>query len=210
MKTIAMYCMLVCFIVPHAYAQARMNTELGDDWYKEVLLQAGYRMDTASLIRALKDKNQSVADSAAALLPTLSRSKEVVDALDAAVSDPREVVAWYAAMSLVKLGATGWVQKAIARLPNLTMAPVQLHLSAVLAEAGHADGWHYLTDAILEGKHAKLALYLVDKFEGKTDATHKRIVVMDELTALEGKASEEIRPLITEKIHHLRRASKPR
>jgi hypothetical protein len=189
-------------------SQSPVNTRGGDEQFKDVIRSAGYQLTPGSLIEALQNQDILVATSAAALLPKVSKSKQVVMALSEAVSDPRELLAVYATRSLLALGITGWKRKASARLSGMEDKVAQLQLTGLLAQAGDGSGWVFITRAIVEGRLTTLALENADYFEGKKDNNGRSINVTDELMALLDKAPVQTQPQILRKIEQLRKTSK--
>jgi hypothetical protein len=149
------------------------------------------------------DENIVVATSAVALLSRFPQSRQVITALNTAITDSRELVVVYAARSLLAMGKTEWLQDAANRLPKMQDRVAQIHLSGLLAQAGKTDGLVFVIDAIVKGQLAEGGLENIEYFDGKTDKNGRRIIVADELASIVGKAPAEVRPKIIEKINKL-------
>jgi hypothetical protein len=212
---LALICLLLAPIVANAQPPlhkspinrpAPQTTGEGDKRLFEVITHVGYQDTIPSLLYALSDENLVVATTAAALLRRFPQSQQVVSALRTAIDDPRELLAVYAAQSLLKMGKTEWLQDAVDRLPKMQDRVAQIQLSGVLAKAGRTDGWNFVISPITEGQLIEVALENIEYFEGKTHKNGRRIVVADELASLVERSPAGSRPKILEKIKRLRSA----
>jgi hypothetical protein len=189
----------------------RPPQETGEDEDKRLLgvvTYVGYQDTIPSLLYAVYDENTLVATSAIALLRRFPQSKEVIKALNTAISDFREWVVVYAARSLLAMGNTEWIQDAVNRLPKMQDRVAQIQLSGLLAQAGKTDGWPLVIDSIVKGQLIEGALENIEYFDGKTDNNGRRIIVADELASIVGKAPVGVRPKIIEKINKLRSSTR--
>jgi hypothetical protein len=174
------------------------------------LIHAGIAINAESLTEALKNEDLLIASRAALLLPRFPKTKSMVQALNSAISDDREVVAVTAARSLLKLNEVGWAPIAVERLPKLQDQVAQIQLAGLLAQAGHTEGWRIVKSSIVDERFTLVALENVEFFDKKMGPDKKPIRVNLELSKLLNVAPQSTRKQIEEKITQLNKNVSPK
>ncbi len=186
----------------NAFAQTRYFEPLDDirrDFGRR-LVERGVELTETALIDAMLRKSDSFATMMLATLPKTANSVSALRiALSApAASDP-DAPGWGttvtgAAWALGQLGETGWEDIAIAQLPRLRDPIDRMNLAKVLANAGRADGWPIVRDALKNSDPGavSVALTSVEYFDQLKDPSSggQPIDLVAELTKLAEAASD--------------------
>ena len=182
--TITAVFILVALALCGTSARAQLVDDLGS---RERLAEAGYRYDdTASLVRALEDKNELVAVIATTFLANQPATPEIIRGLRAASEGPRELVAKAAFGSLQALGAAGWEGSALGLMQSTRNKSVRLQIAGTLAKADRSEGWYIVRDALTpDDQSMRLALQQVAPFQGLKAADGTTIDAISELRQLQ-------------------------
>jgi len=182
--TITAVVILVALALCGTSARAQLVDDLGS---REKLAEAGYRYDdTASLVRALEDKNELVAVIATTFLANQPATPEIIGALRAASDGPRELVAKAAFVSLQAVGATGWEGSALGLMQSTRNNSVRLQLAGTLAKADRSEGWYIVRDALTpDDRSMGVALWQAAPFQGLKAADGTTIDAISELRRLQ-------------------------
>jgi len=168
------------------------------------LVNAGVSLNPTSLIQALQNEETIIASRAALALSRFPKHQEIVEALNLASQDEREIVAISAIRSLIKVNENGWAPSAMKRLPIMRDPVVQIQLAGLLAQIGHADGWSIVISAVSDEKMTLVALENVAYFDKLKDQSGRPIDVAAELNMLLARAPDLVRKQIEEKLVHLK------
>lgn len=164
------------------------------------LKNAGISLDDKTLIGVLNHTNKFLATRAAIVLGSRGENTEIVSALAKAASDNDETLAITAMRSLHALKDKSWCQLGVKRLHHIKSRAIQIQLAELLAEAGNADGWNIVAEAILDPDYSSLALQAVDAFDMKVKSNGKRIDVGEELRRIAPTAPEDTQEKIRRKL----------
>jgi len=186
------------------------------DYFMKILANVGYEDTIPSLLYALYDEHPIISHYASRLLRKFPDSPEVVAELNKAIGDDREWIMYSAAETLQIWGKTEWIAKAVERLPNVEKHSTQIYLSGVLARAGNTSGWEYVISPLLDRSattHSSLvrdALNTMQLFDGKIGPDGQKIDVLSKLSDFAESVLPEIRPMVIEKIGHIRLSQQDR
>ena len=146
MKTVTAVVLLVPALCATSARAQLVDDSLGA---RQKLAEAGYRYDdTASLLSALQDENETVAGFATTFLAEQRATPEIIGALRAAGGSPLESVALGAFSALQRLGATGWEGSASGLMQGTRDDIMRLELAGILAKAGRSEGWAFVKAAL--------------------------------------------------------------
>src|SRR5262245_35374508 len=162
---------MACFITVGICGQTQLPgpPREGDERLVAPLVNAGISLNPASLIQALQNEETIMASRAALALSRFPKHQEIVEALNLASQDKRELVVISAVSSLIKVNERGWAQIATKRLPIMRDPVAQIQLAGLLAEIGHAEGWPIVISAVSDEKMALVALEYVAYFNKLSD-----------------------------------------
>jgi hypothetical protein len=189
MKTVTAVVMLVLTVCATPTRAQLVDDSLGAG---RNLADAGYRYDdTASLLRALSDGNETVAIFATTFLAQQRATPEIVLALRTASESPREPLALSAFSALQRLGAIGWEGSAIGLMQGTREDTIRLQLAGILAQAGRSDGWFIIRDALTpDDRSMALAFWSAGPFHGLKAADGTTIDAISELRRLQRELRE--------------------
>jgi hypothetical protein len=189
----------------NAFAQARYPEPLEEGRTRLAiqLVANGVEITETALIDAMLHKPETgMSGLAAMMLGTLPKTPSSVQALRAAlsapaVSDPNaagwEGIVTSAAWALGQLGESGWEDSAIAQLPKLVGLNTRMNMAKTLANAGRAEGWPIVRDALANAdpRVILVALGNVEYFDQLKDPSRggQTIDVVAELTKVAEVAS---------------------
>jgi hypothetical protein len=198
--------LLVCLMTSRGAGQTRLPgpPREGDERLVAPLVNAGIALNEPSLIAALKNNDSNIAARAAGALARFPKTRRLVHALEAALSDDRDIVAMRAGYSLFDLNERAWVMTGVTRLPQMHNPLVQLQFAGLLARAGNTAGWPIVVSGILEEQFTPVALENIQYFNGKIGPNGQPIRVVEELERLSNGVPEGSRRLIEEKLNQLR------
>lgn len=176
-------CAIAAFCVA-ATGAAQARDVSFDDQARAFVVEAGYTLETASLIAALRDPRAAL--FAAAVLGQMPQTPATVSALVDAIEYDNAVVA--AVRALARLGASGWEDRAAARLQDLDV-PQMFDVTQTLACVGRADGWGGVRKVLSMDTFALSAgVRVLPYFHGLKD---ERGASIDALAILDGLRSRE-------------------
>lgn len=164
------------------------------------LKNAGISLDDKNLVDILNHTNKFLATRAAIVLGSRGENAQTVSALTKAASDNDETLAVTAMRSLRALKDKSWCQLGVKRLNHIKNRAIQIQLAELLAEAGYADGWNIVAEAILDPDYSSLALQSVDAFDMKVTSNGKRIDVDKELRRIARTAPKDTQEKIRRKL----------